>query len=256
MSGPKGAPAAHLSEIFVSTQGEGSKAGQRHLFVRFAGCNIRCRYCDTPDSLSRVPSCRIDYCDGRRHCMPNPVEADALRAILERMCGDDPGIRMISLTGGEPTLQGDFLAALLEHGQLPRPVLLETNAVCIEGLAHFLPLIDVVSADVKLPSNSGERAFWTEHRAFFRACREAGCREVYVKMPVDADTDADEVVRGARIVAEALPGATLFLQPIHEPDRAYDAFDSPALHALVARASLEVDDVRLMPQMHKLMGVR
>ena len=48
----------------------------------------------------------------------------------------------------------------------------------------------------------------------------------------------------------------MFLQPIHEPDRPYEGFDTPILHALVARASAEVEDVRLMPQMHKLMGVR
>ena len=38
---------AHLVEVFSSFQGEGLYVGQRQLFIRFAGCNLRCRFCDT-----------------------------------------------------------------------------------------------------------------------------------------------------------------------------------------------------------------
>ncbi len=43
----------YLSEIFVSFQGEGLHVGRRHLFLRLSGCHLRCRYCDTPGSLTR-----------------------------------------------------------------------------------------------------------------------------------------------------------------------------------------------------------
>ena len=62
----------NVSEIFVSFQGEGLHAGRRQLFVRFAGCPLRCRYCDTPESLVPVPECRVLGPDGtERH--PNPL---------------------------------------------------------------------------------------------------------------------------------------------------------------------------------------
>ena len=41
---------ANLIEIFSSVQGEGRYVGCRQLFVRFEGCNLQCRYCDTENA--------------------------------------------------------------------------------------------------------------------------------------------------------------------------------------------------------------
>ena len=40
-----------VKEIFLSIQGEGAYTGYPTLFVRFQGCNLRCKYCDTKDSI-------------------------------------------------------------------------------------------------------------------------------------------------------------------------------------------------------------
>ncbi|MFN2428086.1 MAG: 7-carboxy-7-deazaguanine synthase QueE [Candidatus Binatia bacterium] len=244
---------AYLSEIFASFQGEGSRAGQRHLFVRFAGCNIRCSWCDTPDSLVKVPTCRVDYPGGDSEVLANPVSLDRLAGVVARFLEEDPTIAMLALTGGEPMVQGAFLAAWLAAAPPARPCLLETNATLTASLAAVLPGIALVSADVKLPSNTGEAEFWDRHVAFLEACRGT---ELYVKMPVDARTDPAEVTRAAKLVADAAPGAVLFVQPISDPAGDAWRIDMKRLSELAALASGQVRDTRVLPQLHKLVGIR
>ena len=244
---------AWLSEIFASYQGEGAHAGQRHLFVRFAGCNLRCTYCDTPASLVKVPACEITWPDGTTETRANPIDAAELAAVVARFCEKDPGIAMLALTGGEPMVQHAVLTAWLGEHRPPRPCLLETNAMLSTGLAALLPHVAVVSADVKLPSNSGERPLWDEHRRFLDLCRDV---EVYVKMPVDAATDVDEVRRGARLVRETAAHATLFLQPVTDPETGGWRVSGHRLLELVGIAQGVLDRTRLRPQLHKLVGIR
>lgn len=84
-----------VNDIFYSIQGEGYNTGRAAVFVRFAGCNLRCGFCDT--------------------------EFDSFR----EMAGDDIVAEMTQyparfavLTGGEPTLQVDeaFVDLLHQHG--------------------------------------------------------------------------------------------------------------------------------------------
>ncbi len=243
----------YLSEIFVSYQGEGEHAGEKHLFLRFAGCNMRCSYCDTPDSLIRVAYCKIDYPDGRSELLANPVSGERLTAIVEEFERKDPSIVRIALTGGEPLVQAAFLADWLTEAPPALGCLLETNAVLTGGLDRILARVEVVSADVKLPSNSGEGELWEEHRAFLEACR--GC-DVYVKMPVDAATEAGDVARAARLIANATPGAKLYVQPLTQPDSALWTIDADRLQELAAVAARELPDTHVLPQLHKILNVR
>jgi 7-carboxy-7-deazaguanine synthase len=253
MNAPSAVEVGYLSEIFVSHQGEGAHAGEKHLFVRFAGCNVRCRYCDTPDSLVRVGDCRVDHPGGPSEILANPVSGARLAEIVVDCLKADPGVAMIAITGGEPMLQHRFIAHWLALYAPPVPCLLETNALLSVGLEAVLPHVSVVSADVKLPSNSGESGTWRRHRDFLARC--AGV-EVYVKMPVDEHTDALEVSDGARLVAETAPGATLFLQPITDPVTGCWRISTSSLLALAGRAGAELPTTRVRPQLHKLLGIR
>lgn len=73
-----------LAEIFYSVQGEGTWAGTPCVFVRLAGCNLSCRFCDTDYSLKRIAS------------------IEAIVAEVEELA---PGCPMVVLTGGEPLAQ-------------------------------------------------------------------------------------------------------------------------------------------------------
>ena len=244
---------ANVSEIFVSLQGEGLYTGRRHLFVRFAGCPLRCRWCDTPESLVSVRECRVDGPDGTER-YASPLELPALDAIVARLAAEAPPLHAIAVTGGEPLAQTEALEAWLPGRTTKTPVLLETAGIWPERLARLLRSVGIVSLDVKCPSNSGERPRWEEHAACVAAA-VASDAEVYVKMPVDADTDQAEVERGAEIVATAGPDVPLFLMPIARLDGPGLTIDGAALDRLHAIASRVHRDVRVLPQMHKMLGV-
>jgi len=106
-----------IAEIFYSLQGEGVRAGLATVFVRFAGCNLDCPWCDT---------------DHRRTQQLTP---EALVAAVER--ADRGGSRRVVLTGGEPLLQvdGDLCSVLRAGGWF---VALETSGtVAAPGGAVF-----------------------------------------------------------------------------------------------------------------------
>jgi organic radical activating enzyme len=243
----------NVSEIFVSFQGEGPHAGRRHLFVRLGGCPLRCRYCDTPESLVLTPQCRILEPDGVRP-LANPLSAADVEREVRRLAALAPPLHAIAVTGGEPLLQADFLVSWLEARDAPPPVLLETAGILPERLRRVLPWVRWVSLDFKCPSNTGEPARWDEHEACVRETLAAG-RELYVKMPVDDDTCGDEVVRGARLLAAVAPAVPLLLTPLTEPGGSRLTAGRATLDRLHAAASRVHGDVRVLPQMHKVLGV-
>src|SRR5882757_3586568 len=97
----------YVSEIFSSFQGEGLFAGRRHLFLRLGGCNLRCGYCDTPDSLERTEACRVHQLDGSALDKPNPLSPREVSELLEPFLSV-PGLHALAITGGEPLVQAGF----------------------------------------------------------------------------------------------------------------------------------------------------
>ncbi len=251
--GAMSAEVGFLSEVFASFQGEGARVGEKHLFVRFAGCNLRCTYCDTPASLVRVEKCEVSYPAGGVESLANPIDVATLARIVDRCLGEDPEIARIAITGGEPMLQSRFLSAWLTAAPPRVGCLLETAATVAHGLEALLPRIDTVSADLKLPSNSGEAPQWDRHRDFLSRCRDV---DVYVKMPISSDTSDEEVRFAARLARETVPDAPLYLQPITDPNDGEWQLHSSRLLALTAAAASEARLVRVLPQMHKLLAIR
>ncbi len=239
----------NVSEIFVSFQGEGLHAGRRQLFVRFAGCPLRCRYCDTPESLLPVAECRVLGPDGL-HRRPNPFTP----AELDALAASAPPLHALAVSGGEPLAQVDFLVEWLGGRHAGLPVLLETAGILPARLARVLPRVAIVSLDVKCPSNTGERPRWDEHEACLAAATGGG-RDVYVKVPIDEATDPEEVARAARLVARTAGAVPLFLTPLTEPDTPRSTICASTVERLHAVASRHHPDVRVLPQLHKVLGI-
>jgi 7-carboxy-7-deazaguanine synthase len=81
-------PTLGIAEVFASLQGEGARQGLPTVFVRLAGCNLRCAFCDTKRA----------WTGGRR------VSIEAVAAEALQLC-EGSGARWVCLTGGEPLLQ-------------------------------------------------------------------------------------------------------------------------------------------------------
>jgi len=195
-----------IDEVFASAQGEGPWAGQRHIFVRFIGCDLRCVYCDTPEAVKEVSGsaqrpCRAQVSAGSfdREAVPNPVAPSSLSRLCSRLVLPGPSRPIVSLTGGEPLLHHAFLKEWLPSARARFNIYLETNGIHYEHMREIAGLVDIVSMDIKLPSATGERPRWEEHRKFLSA---AAGPALFVKAVVTRTTSDDDVATAARLIAE------------------------------------------------------
>ena len=209
-----------LAEIFNSWQGEGgsvpgSAFGRRQIFVRFAGCDLRCVFCDSREYIdaSRVSRWRyeVEPFTGKFDYRPNPAYLEeVIEAILRLDTGD---LHSISYTGGEPTLQVKPLRRLMEKmKEIGFDNFLETHGGLPEQIREVAHLTDYASVDIK-----DETARATEDWRFLvlrevesiRILKSAGAK-VYAKLVVTSKTRPENV----RWYAEFLKGlAPLVIQP-------------------------------------------
>lgn len=223
---------ALISEIFSSLQGEGICLGERHLFIRFAGCDVGCVYCDE----HAKPGCEMSLKD--------------VLAEVERLERSEGPHSFVSLTGGEPLLHGPFLERLLpELHAKGLKVLLETNGTRWKELQEIIGVCDVISMDLKLASVGGHRKFLEEHRKFLKiAC----VKDVYIKILISKEIDPDEFDRHVKMIVETAPQTPVFIQPVWQER----AELSELLTGLIQRAREQLRDVRLGIQVHKMLNIR
>lgn len=264
-----------VSEIFCSLQGEGPLVGQRQVFFRTAGCAEACRWCDTVYSKVRSPRCVVHGQNGEdTRTLPNPISAEvAANEILAAARKDEPAAT-VSITGGEPLEQGDFVLDVASRCKdTGLGVYLETNGLHDAEFAALIPHVDVVAMDIKLPSATGAVA-WKRHEAFLaRAFNGAtrggeashgnvGSLKLFVKVVVDDRSTAREIEMAAKLVASADPGIPFVLQPESRmimskrvtPDT-LRCFRQLLVSGREAAAAF-LDDVRVIPQVHKILAIR
>jgi 7-carboxy-7-deazaguanine synthase len=245
-----------INEVFSSIQGEGPWIGERHIFVRFLGCDIHCRYCDTPAALpsgteglgSKICMAQTAAGADTYDQIENPVSSHALLEFCSRLIIPGPSRPTLSLTGGEPLLHRDFLMEWLGHARRQFRVYLETNGVHAEVMQELRDLVDVISMDFKLPSATGLRPFWQEHKDFLAAAKG---KVLFVKAVVTKDAAQEDILTSARIIAGFDQRIPLVIQPA-------GGELAPGSNMLVdfQNAALKIiPDVRVIPQIHKILNV-
>ncbi len=230
------APAVPVYEIFCSRQGEGLHCGRKQVFLRLAGCNLDCSYCDEPAARA-LPS-----------FMMTPAEAAAEVTAQARR----GRARTVSLTGGEPLLHWRFIKALtplLKKAGLE--VHLETNGTLYRELAKVVRSVDAVAMDIKVPSAGGHRPLWTAHRRFLAAARG----KVFVKVVLTSSSSLSDFEKAADLAAAAGRDIPFFIQPATRNKGARPPA-ARLLRGAEAYASARLDRVKVLPQQHPLWGVR
>ncbi len=237
----------NIVEVFSSIQGEGKYIGCRQVFVRMAGCNACCSYCDTPASKDSLPYGLIELTAGRRNFIrkTNPLSITDLENYVNNLLITPH--HSISLTGGEPLCHPDEIIEFTRNSK--NRIYLETNGTLPEELAKVLPFIDIISMDIKLPSVTG-RSYWQEHREFLRI---ATSRDVFVKIVITGNTNDQEFEQAIRLVAEAETNIPVILQPV-TPVENCTGISPDRVLILQERALGFIRDVRVIPQTHKIMG--
>ncbi len=132
----------YLSETFSSIQGEGSYSGYPCFFIRLAGCNLRCRYCDTSYAWQSGEKAAVD---------------DILLAWKKSR------IPLVLVTGGEPLLQPAVYELMERLVRAGATCLLETNGSI--SVAR-VPFSVVKVLDWKTPGSGHADSFQRENLRF------------------------------------------------------------------------------------------
>lgn len=224
-----------INEIFYSYQGEGPYHGDAQIFIRFSGCNIKCAYCDTDHG------CGMDFT-----CDAVVKEVESIR--------EGRKIHSISITGGEPLCQFEFLRELLPKLKKKEyKIYLETNGILVEELKKLSRYVDIVAMDFKLPSCTGGKAFWREHEKFLKTGLKAD--DIFVKVVFSDGTILEDIEKAAEIIKRNAPDVKFILQPVTP----FGGCESPSKEKInecynVAKRSLK--KVYVIPQLHKLLGIK
>ncbi|MBR6395268.1 MAG: putative 7-carboxy-7-deazaguanine synthase QueE [Ruminococcus sp.] len=206
-----------VAEKFVSINGEGVRAGELAVFIRFAGCNLKCGYCDTKWA----------------NAVDAPAEKMESKDILDYILST--GVKNVTLTGGEPLLRqemSELIDTLMSAGLR---VEIETN-----GSIHLREFADrvyrpVFTMDYKLPSSGMEEYMCSDN---------FGCLEKH---------DTVKFVSGSM---EDLERAVEVIESHHLTERCH-VYISPVFGKIEPADIVEfmkekkLNDVRLQLQLHK-----
>lgn len=215
-----------IKEIFESVQGEGPYVGVNQLFVRFSSCNLHCAYCDT--------DFKTDLQEYDVNCLLNEVNKY-------------DKVHSISLTGGEPLLEIDFLKEFLKKTN--KKIYLETNGTLYDNLKQVINNIDIISMDVKLPSTTGMNDLWNSHEQFIEIAKE---KELFIKVVFDTNITESEILKTIELAKKH--NILIVLQPKMDGEKLN--LKTEFINEIYYKFIDLYKNVRLIPQVHKFINVR
>lgn len=188
-----------ISEIFYSVQGEGTLVGVPSVFVRTSGCNLRCRWCDTP------------YASWK----PEGTEM-SIEAILQAV--NEHPTRFVVVTGGEPMVAKEMPRLLQQLREAGKHITIESaGTIPPEGVA-----CDLASISPKLAHSTPDEASagkaWVEKHERLRLQPEvlrAWCSgyDFQLKFVIASEADVLEVKAVIESIGIEIPPEKVLLMP-------------------------------------------
>ncbi|GIU70789.1 MAG: radical SAM protein [Candidatus Nitrosocaldaceae archaeon] len=230
----------YINEIFTSIEGEGIYLGTKTLFIRFAGCPLRCYWCDTPYALLIK--------DGKEYKLEEALKV--IDANIKR------NTYKVNLTGGDPLLQHKAVYEIAKHlkdkGLL---TYLESSCYNSERFSYLLPYIDICKIEFKLKDANATSNYESLLEEELRCLTEAidNKKVTYIKIVVSNKSNIEEVKKLADEIFKRVKGEDIdgfVIQPAYgyEPrmgqllkiyDKVYEYYRG----------------VRIIPQIQKVMNI-
>jgi organic radical activating enzyme len=227
-----------IKEVFSSYQGEGKYVGAKQIFIRFAGCNINCKGCDTdykPEKNFNIEN----------YTSENSVFAEDLYNILMKYYNFQE-FHSVSFTGGEPLEQLDFLINLAKLFKKDKiKLFLETSGFYAEKLLIIMNLFDIFSIDIKLTSVFGVKF----DDNLFKILKEMPKTKYYLKMVLDNKVDFNELYE-VLFYMEDLGVNEIYVQPFN------DNLSFETLSEINKIFTKKRINLLFVPQLHKMLRIK
>jgi organic radical activating enzyme len=238
---------APIREIFCSIQGEGPYTGVRQAFVRFAGCNLECVYCDTP--IDRTEKCRVEKGCGTQNFskIDNPLIGDD----VSRIVNEYEGLHSVSLTGGEPLLYTNFI-----QGFNPGvPLYLESNMSLPERAREVSEMFSFVAGDFKLAAGyelDNYDEYFLDMVECFKILKNTENRDTFCKIVILDGFEMENLLLGANKIKDYV--RMFVLQPV-TPGEGTDVKPVSVEKMMEIQQELQgMKETRIMPQSHVMWG--
>lgn len=231
-----------IFEIFTSVEGEGILYGTKTLFVRLAGCPFTCFYCDTVESLP------LD--SGKEYSIE-----EAKTLINDKL---EKNTYKVNFTGGDPLVQSEAVLELAKYVKSKNiPTYLESSCYDSKKFASVLPHIDFVKIEFKTPD-----AEFVDEKHYSKLienaieCLKASVeskKTTYIKIVVSSKTQLESLKNLLGMIFETISKEQIsgfIIQPTY-------GIAEPSLDQLLKLYDLVFpyyEEVRVVPQLHKLIG--
>lgn len=236
---------ARVSEIFTSIEGEGIFVGKKTLFIRFSGCHLKCRWCDTKYALPL---------DSGTEYQIDEIEDLIIREL-------QPFTYKVNFTGGEPLLQTDAVIKLADFikKQTKLKTYIESSCFDSELFSKVLPYMDICKIEFKTDdSKVVENEVYDSLLSNEIKCLELAVesnKTTYIKIVVTNSTNLESFKNLVYNISKKIRPSDIvgfIIQPSH-------GVDQPTVNKLLDTYDIVqpmFPKVRIIPQLHKEIGAR